>query len=30
MLIFERSYDDFMIVIYVEVVITNNLRLRLF
>jgi len=30
MLIFERSYDDFMILGYDKVMITNNFRLRLF
>jgi len=30
MLIFERSYDDFMIVSYDKVMVTNNFRLRLF
>jgi len=30
MLIFEKSYDDFMILSYDKVMITNNCRLRLF
>jgi len=30
MLIFDRSYDDFMILSYNKVIITNNFRLRLF
>jgi len=30
MLIFERSYDDFMILSYVKVMTTNNLGLQLF
>jgi len=30
MLIFERSYDDFMILSYHTVTITNNFRLQLF
>jgi len=30
MLIFERSHDDFMILSYDKVMITNNFRLRLF
>jgi len=30
MLIFERPYDDFMILSYDKVTITNNFRLRLF
>ena len=30
MLIFERSYDSFMISSYDKVMITNNFRLRLF
>jgi len=30
MLIFERSYDDFMILNYDKDMITNNCRLRLF
>jgi len=30
MLIFERSYDDSMILSYDKVIITNNFRLQLF
>jgi len=30
MLIFERFYDDFMILSYDKVMITNNFRLRMF
>jgi len=30
MLIFEKSYDDFMILSYDKVMITNNFRLQLF
>jgi len=30
MIIFERPHDDFMILNYDKVIITNNFRLRLF